>query len=120
MTREEIREGIAEWLWENRAGETTVQDCVYTWAELPGYRKDDFRASADKLLTYEHSQGVVIKVDRELPENPNRARNISIDEHPEKTWDVAHSVGWRDGWESGRDDTIDAGYVAVEPLIEEK
>ena len=31
------------------------------------------------------------------------ARIINLDEHPEKTWDVAHDIGWRDGYEAGAD-----------------
>ncbi len=140
-SREEIREGIAEWLWENRAGETTVQDCVYTWAELPGYRKDDFRASADKLLTYEHSQGVVIKVDRELPvvcelepdvdacfgqevcceilpKYIKDAGSVSSECYREiigLAYALADTIA-----KTQRDFNAEAGHVAVEPLIEEK
>ena len=65
-----------------------------------------------------HAQGVVIKVEGELPDNPNKALNVDIDANPKKTWDVAHSFGYRDGWSQGRDDIIiGLRYVAVEPLI---
>ena len=101
IKQEEIREGTAEWLWKHRAGETTVQDCVYTWAELPGYRKDDFRASADKLMAYEHSQGVVIKVDA------NRLPDISY-----------HSA-YPENEDRYQQAMLKAGYVAVESLIGE-
>ena len=67
MTRqEEIREGIAEYLWDNRAGETTVSDWADTWAELPEMNKEGYREDAGAFMIYLHSQGVVIQVDREL------------------------------------------------------
>lgn len=31
------------------------------------------------------------------------ATKCDIDKNPEKTWDVAHSYGWRDGYEVGAD-----------------
>lgn len=56
--QEEIKEGVAEWLWENRAGETTVQDWVDTWDELSKQRKEAFRELAGKFMAYLHSQGI--------------------------------------------------------------
>jgi len=38
-TKEEIREGLAEWMWKHRAGETTVLDWVDSWADLPEIRQ---------------------------------------------------------------------------------
>ena len=32
-----------------------------------------------------------------------KAMNVDIDKFPKKTWDVAHSFGWRDGFEAGAD-----------------
>lgn len=70
MTKqEEIREGMAGWLWDNRAGETTVQDWFDNWADLPKTRKNSFRKDASKLIKYLHSQGVVIQV--EIPRHPS-------------------------------------------------
>ena len=64
MTKQEaIREGIAEFLWRERAGETTVQDWVNSWVELPEHRKIAFKEDANKFIKYLHSQGVVIKMD---------------------------------------------------------
>lgn len=82
MIREEIREGIAK-LCANG-----MRDCNYecaTCQELNGVLK-----------------GVVIKVDRELPET-RCARSVRC--YPE-----CHTVE--------QDNMLKAGYVAVEPLIE--
>ena len=35
------------------------------------------------------------------------AIKCDIDKHPEKTWDVAHSYGWRDGHEAGADAMVE-------------
>ncbi len=97
MTKQEkIREGIAEWLWENRAGETTVQDWVNSWAKLPENRKQDFRKDATDFMIYLNSQGIVLKVDRELPECSIIPKTTGVCPYKK------------------------AGYGAVEPLIEEK
>ena len=32
-----------------------------------------------------------------------QATVVDIDKFPKKTWDVAHSCGWRDGYEAGAD-----------------
>ena len=53
------------------------------------------------IQRFEDSQGVVIKVDRELPELGNhRGHNMCV--------------------EDAQTDILKAGYVAVEPLIEDK
>ena len=57
----------------------------------------------DGLLGYLHSQGVVIKVDRELPDMPCYSHTR------EKT-----------AYSRSQEDMLNAGYVAVEPLIKEK
>lgn len=62
---------------------------------------------AKKMLLYLHSQGVVLKVDRELPE----------------TWRVTYSdpptpnKAYEYGQSDGKQDMLKAGYVAVESLI---
>ena len=60
----------------------------------------------DDIFKYLHSQGVVIKVDRELPENPFDKSCCGLDE-------VAYN-----GFELAKLKYKRASYVAVEPLIE--
>jgi len=87
--REEIREGIKRIVavWEESDGNTT-------------------RGIDDRILEYLHSQGVVIKVERELKMPEYWAGEWYIDENGNKQT-LEDAVG-------------DAGYVAVEPLIKEK
>ena len=56
----------------------------------------------DNMLTYLHSQGVVIRVDRELPKLKRRFRG-----------------DYNTGYAHCRQDAIEAGCVATKPLIEE-
>lgn len=68
------------------------------------------------LWAYLHSQGVVIKVDREYPDFTSCTEKDEI---------IAHQYMWgdRDWYASGQGNAYDvmteAGYVAVEPLIGE-
>lgn len=55
-----------------------------------------------KQQEFEDSQGVVIKVDRELPESQHTVKG-------------EHEHGY---YEYGQEDMLEAGYVAVEPLID--
>ena len=61
-----------------------------------------------------HSQGVVIKVERELP---------CAEYSPLPTMDEGYNKGHKQGFKCGVMDELDiilkAGYVAVEPLIKE-
>lgn len=73
----------------------------------------DYDFLIDKILGKLHSQGVVIKVDRELPEMPKPNGNTgsgqsSIVELNSK--ETIKEVLWR---------IKQAGFTAVEPLIEE-
>lgn len=74
-------------------------------------KMDGFKAS-EKILSYLHSQGVVIKVDRELPEIKPFIRN---------EW-TAHDTQ-DECYQNGQAYMLmrlkEAGYVAVEPLIKE-
>jgi len=66
----------------------------------------------EELFTYLHSQGVVIKVDRELPKYP----------YPLVT-QVTGGMEVVDTWQKIYDETqqgmLEVGYVAVEPIIKE-
>lgn len=108
MTKqEEIREGVAvklcnhdgfDWEWlKEQPHYKGSKDCEFY-----------FRC-ADDILTYEDSQGVVIKVDRKLPENPHFNRE-----------DISDSgLGEMNGFDQAILMCKKAGYVAVEPLIKE-
>ena len=68
MTRQEvIREGIAEKIfeWCKRNGYIVAS---FEWKEVTGATRGMILAITDILLEYEDSQGVVLKVDKELPE----------------------------------------------------
>ncbi len=111
MTKqEEIREGIAKGL---------AHCDIIEWEELTNENKQHYLSEADRIRNYLHSQGVVIKVDRELP-------NVSKSEFEE--WCGSHLV--KDCGETttmcedycrelARIDKAGypAGFVAVKPLI---
>ncbi len=73
------------------------------YSELTEEQKDQDRIWADKSLAHLHSQDVAIKVDRELPD-------LSVGEH-----DYDYVAGYKEA----SYEMVNAGYVAVEPLIEE-
>ena len=60
--REEIRENLAEVLSFSHEPDEPE------WAEMDEHKKTGYRNEALNILSYLHSQGVVIKVDRELPD----------------------------------------------------
>ena len=69
-----------------------------------------------RAIEYLHSQGVVIKVDRELPESPDTDYVIArYDGEIATAEDVA--LMHLNGIEKGKGLLVKAGYVAVEPLI---
>ena len=79
--QEEIREGIEETL---HASVSVLHDFSFHFI-----RRESREELADRILKYLHSQGVVIKVDRAVPDDRFH-RDLRM-----------------------------AGYVAVEPLIKE-
>lgn len=93
MTKQkEIREGIAQSIFER------FTNGHKPWEKCTQKHKDIFLRRADLILTYLRSQGVVIKVDRELPSFVMEARD----------WDSVERIKNKL-----------TGYVVVEPLIEE-
>jgi len=65
------------------------------------------KVQADITLSYLHSQGVVIQIEGELPNPPYIVSRCTRDS------DINY------GFLQGRDAMLNAGYVAVEPLIKE-
>ena len=70
----------------------------------------DIGTTPQDIMEYLHSQGCVLKVDRELP-----LIDTWYDKIDDKDW--TRELIYQDGQIKGRNDK--AGYVAVEPLIEE-
>lgn len=101
MTRQkEIKEGIAKQFFLE---ERTNRDYDYRrpcWEELGISAKLPYIERAEKWCAYLYSQGVVISVDRELPQNP-----------------FARESGDNNGFIVGRDFMLRAGFEAVESLI---
>ena len=89
-TREEIRKGIQDILIE--ASKTKLRIEAVT---------------TDLIIVYLHSQGVVIKVDRELPPLSDYDKRRTTDE----------SVDFQDGFIVAKAVMLKVGYEAVEPLI---
>ena len=89
-TREEIRLEIADILGKNWGDNWEVHNRV-----------------AKEITTYLHSQGVVLKVDRELPK---------LYEPLTATKEQNDMV--RLGYNSCKQDMLRAGYVATEPLVD--
>ncbi len=70
----------------------------------------DLLLFVDDIKAGLHSQGVVIKVDRELPIIPSVAS---------RGWET-QTDSWRNGCANGQRHMVKAGYVAVESLIKEE
>ena len=92
--REEIREGVAEKIFEWYQRQFNLP--ILKWGKIHGGIRGLILSITDIVLEYETSQGVVIKVDRELPPNL-----------------------WRHTYKEGQYSMLEDGYVAVEPLVEE-
>lgn len=102
MKQEEIREGIKNFV-------STITEGGEDGAEL---REDDWDGSwADSILKYLHSQGVVLKVDKELPKNPHGFTDRERRLHLYECCESCHKAE--------RESMLKAGYVAIEPLIKE-
>jgi len=103
--REDIREELAKSEFElvlHLADKHDFPMIAYTWEKLEPRIKEYYYRLADKQLQYLHSQGLVLKTDREL----GFARVDGIGREL-----------WYDGYKAAMDDFKEAGFVAVEPLI---
>ncbi|KKN29273.1 hypothetical protein LCGC14_0845790 [marine sediment metagenome] len=88
-TKEEIRESVVE----------IMASCL---------SDNDVRPRVDELLQYLHSQGVVIKVDKKLPENRWPSSNYVSHPHFEPSHDAVSEA---------QQDMLKAGFTKTEPLI---
>jgi len=67
--------------------------------------------AVDQILYYLHSQGVVIKVDKELPQNPYSVAT---------SWPTGIYVTKAEAYKEAQQDILKAGFgVATEPLIKD-
>ena len=94
-TREEIAEGIEEILRQ------PIRIDFVNRQKFTDIKRGRSERTV-QILRYLHSQGVVIKVDKELPKRFLCAGRTS-----------------RESYKLGTEDMLVAGYVAVEPIIKE-
>lgn len=108
MTKQQkIREGMAKYLREH--------DGIICCSEIECGETDCCECQSEGLLTYLHSQGVVIKVERELP--PLSKKVLDILDVRGLTPLVASAIP--KALFVHAQDLQDAGFTAVEPLIKE-
>jgi len=101
MTKqEEIRMGLAtNFFWTAHPGGD--------WSVLADIAKEFYLERADIALRYLHSHGGVLKVESDLPNNKN-------------LYGVAKDNMAAGCYYHGQMDMKEAGFVATEPLIEDK
>ena len=100
MTKQvEIREGIMNLL----GVKSHLEDWPSGRMRIADFTEEQIIEITTDLLSFLHSHGVVIKVERELPGKEG----------------VIFSYGTGDDgiWDESQEAMINAGYVAVEPLI---
>ena len=104
-TREEIREGIAGRIYKWYFRNSQLND-LGEWGKVRGATRGMVLAITDIVLEYEDSQGVVIKRDKEMPEDWIRGLKGKL---KLTDWDYEDVMLYLDR----------SGYMAVEPLIKE-
>ncbi len=120
MDKRDIIEGLArkihinERIWVKIYKTEDSHSCK--WEELSEYHRELYLAGADILISYLHRQGVVIKVDRELPKNPIKITDLLGLTTEEATIRQLESDCFH---EVIQDTMLKAGYVAVKPLVED-
>ena len=82
----------------------------------PDMLNADIVKLADKILKDEGSQGLVIKVERELP----HSLYVNLMFGAKKKSVICENMELNTIYEEGQRDMLKAGYVAVEPLIEKQ
>ena len=105
MKQEEIKKGTARLLFN--LGQKPYN--IDAWGKLPLPIRGIYLSHAGEFLKYLHSQGVVIEVDRELPE-PIYAGCLDIPENIKEIY-IQGKIDYQQ-------DMLKAGYVAVEPLVQ--
>jgi len=107
-TREEIREGI-ELIISNLIEGNKIRLNTDGMVDL----------CTTKLLSYLHSQGVVIKVDRKLPQLQELRARVKQWDGKDRGEPAVRGMYQERLWitEGAQQDMLNAGYVAVEPLI---
>jgi len=113
--QEEIREWLATLFFPDK------QQIEWEWGSCEDdTAKEDSYELADKVISYLHSQGVVLKVDRELPNDEWLANLKNLIDPGSyyyfKEW-TAIDRGKTVGERQVTSYLAEAGYVAVEPLI---
>jgi len=104
----DIREGLARELFEDAMCEHQTFG-VETRKKVWEKECDDFRARADNLITYLRSEGLVRKVEGELPDKGEWwAKIVHLDES--KTT-IFVSVYW-----NAQQDMLQAGYTLIEEI----
>lgn len=120
MTAEEIREGIAERI--------DPDYCVDIDNLCDGYEAAYGDAACryccvDQVMAYLRSQGAVLKVEREMPENfeVNYTFDYKVqpyrENHPFDNPYGRYSERYATAYKHGKEALRIAGYAAVEPLI---
>lgn len=107
MTKqEEIREGIARnaYIW---ASFTCGEDSIEPLENLSAEKQKVYFTFAHQLAIFLDRQGVVIKVERELPDITDGC-DCEVCQHFRQTSAIPHQV------------LLSAGYAATKPLIEVK
>ena len=110
--QEEIREGIAEKIYKEAPGWRGGYEYV-SFKFAPEVVREQYLRKADEWIVWFDSQGVVIKVERELP--AIRFSRAAVKVYDRNNKPISHA----DAAIYTQQDMIGAGYVATEPLIKE-
>ena len=107
-TREKIKEVIKDIIVKNSGNIS----CLYPG--LSNALVELCLSITDEILGFEDSQGVVIKVERELPDIRFSPSAIKVYDRNNKPISHADAASYT------QQDMLDAGYMATEPLIKEE
>lgn len=131
MTIDKATEFWAKWKSELKENPEHFGDCTNEPVSCMRCLVEDYYRRVDEIIEFEDSQGVVVRVDRELPNC--LYDSLIFPTTIEEAGTVLTTKGLTDreksavsgtiarlGWESCAKAIDEAGYVAVEPLIEEE